>query len=98
MLRGPGESQAGQRSGCGPNHRPLASADPREASRVLDIVFELAYYVINLFKWAVILAAIFSILTAFGVLDTRNRVVWTIGDFLYRVTEPVLWPVRKRWR
>jgi YggT family protein len=94
MLRGPGESQAGQRSGCGPNHRPLASADLREASLVLDILFELAYYVINLFKWAVILAAIFSILTAFGVLDTRNRVVWTIGDFLYRVTEPVLRPIR----
>jgi len=61
---------------------------------VLDILFELAYYVINLFKWAVILAAVFSILTAFGVLDTRNRVVWTIGDFLYRVTEPVLRPIR----
>ena len=30
----------------------------------------------------------------FGVLDTRNRIVWTIGDFLYRVTEPVLRPIR----
>jgi YggT family protein len=84
----------GVRAGCGPNHRPLASADHREASRVIDILFELAYYVINLFKWAVILAAIFSLLTAFGVLDTRNRIVWTIGDFLYRVTEPVLRPIR----
>jgi YggT family protein len=82
------------RAGCGPNHRPLASADLREASRVIDILFELAFYVINLFKWAVILAAIFSLLTAFGVLDTRNRIVWTIGDFLYRVTEPVLRPIR----
>jgi YggT family protein len=61
---------------------------------VIDILFELAFYVINLFKWAVILAAIFSLLTAFGVLDTRNRIVWTIGDFLYRITEPVLRPIR----
>ncbi len=61
---------------------------------MIDILFELAYYVINLFKWAVILAAIFSLLTAFGVLDTRNRIVWTIGDFLFRVTEPVLRPIR----
>ena len=30
----------------------------------------------------------------FGVLDTRNRIVWTIGDFLYRITEPVLRPIR----
>ena len=95
MLRGPGESQASAvRAGCGPNHRPLASADPWETSRVIDILFQLVYYVINLFKWAVILAAIFSLLTAFGVLDTRNRIVWTIGDFLYRVTEPVLRPIR----
>jgi YggT family protein len=61
---------------------------------VIDILFDLIYYVVNLFKWAVILAALFSILTSFGVLDTRNRIVWTIGDFLYRVTDPVLRPIR----
>ena len=31
----------------------------------------------------------------FGVLDSRNRLVWTIGDFLYRVTEPALRPLRR---
>ena len=61
---------------------------------MIDVLFDLLYYVINLFKWAVILAALFSMLAAFGVLDTRNRVVWMIGDFLYRVTEPVLRPLR----
>ena len=61
---------------------------------MISALFELLYYVINLFKWAVILAAIFSMLAAFGVLDTRNRIVWMIGDFLYRVTDPVLRPVR----
>lgn len=61
---------------------------------MIDIFFELLYYVINLFKWAVIIAAIFSMLVGFGVLDTRNRMVWTIGDFLYRITEPVLRPIR----
>jgi YggT family protein len=61
---------------------------------MISALFELLYYIINLFKWAVILAALFSMLAAFGVLDTRNRVVWMIGDFLYRVTEPVLRPVR----
>ena len=61
---------------------------------MIEIVFGLLYYVINLFKWAVIIAAIFSMLVGFGVLDTRNRMVWTIGDFLYRITEPVLRPIR----
>jgi YggT family protein len=61
---------------------------------MITALFALLYYVINLFKWAVILAAVFSMLAAFGVLDTRNRIVWTIGDFLYRVTDPVLRPIR----
>jgi YggT family protein len=61
---------------------------------MISALLTLLYYVIDVFKWAVILAAVFSMLAAFGVLDTRNRMVWTIGDFLYRVTEPVLRPVR----
>jgi len=50
---------------------------------------------IGLYIWALIIAAVFSLLTGFGILDTRNRIVWTIGDFLYRVTEPALRPVRR---
>ena len=61
---------------------------------MITALFQLINAVIGLFIWALILAAIFSMLTAFGVLDTRNRLVWTIGDFLYRVTEPILRPVR----
>jgi YggT family protein len=33
---------------------------------------------------------------SFNVLDGRNRIVWTIADFLYRVTEPALRPIRAR--
>ena len=61
---------------------------------MLTAIFELLNAVIGLFIWAMILAAVFSMLAAFGILDTRNRLVWTIGDFLFRVTEPVLRPVR----
>ncbi len=57
-------------------------------------LFQLLDAVINLFIWALILSAIFSTLASFGVLDTRNRLVYTIGDFLTRVTEPVLRPIR----
>ncbi len=28
------------------------------------------------------------------VLNTRNRIVWTISDFFYRITEPALRPIR----
>lgn len=59
-------------------------------------IFELLNAVITFFFYAIILVALFSTLSSFGVLDTRNRLVWTIGDFLYRVTDPLLRPVRKR--
>ncbi len=61
---------------------------------MITILFQVADELLNLFRWAVILAAVFSMLASFGVLDTRNRVVWSIGDFLYRITEPALRPIR----
>ena len=62
---------------------------------MLTIVFNVAEELLSLYRWAVILAAVFSMLVSFGVLDTRNRLVWTIGDFLYRITEPALRPLRR---
>ena len=58
-------------------------------------LFWLIDRLISLYIWAVILAAVFSMLIAFGVLDTRNRMVWTIGDFLDRITAPALRPIRR---
>jgi YggT family protein len=62
---------------------------------VLTILFDLVEEVLSLYRWAVILAAVFSMLVSFGVLDTRNRLVWTVGDFLFRITEPALRPIRR---
>ncbi|WP_428487560.1 YggT family protein [Rhodopila sp.] len=61
---------------------------------MITTLFWLVKQLLWLYWWAVILAAIFSTLASFGILDTRNRVVWSIGDFLYRVTEPALRPIR----
>ena len=35
-----------------------------------------------------------SLLIAFGILDSRNRIVWSIADFLDRLTDLVLRPTR----
>lgn len=61
----------------------------------LDVVFYLASAVLDLLWWAVLLAVIVQMLIQFGVLDTRNRLVWTISDFLYRVTEPLFGRIRR---
>lgn len=50
---------------------------------------------ISLYIWALILAAVVSMLIGFGILDGRNRIVWTVSDFLYRITEPALAPIRR---
>ena len=61
---------------------------------MITALFQLLDAIISLAVWALILSAIVTTLVSFGVLDTRNRLVWTIGDFLHRVTEPLLRPVR----
>ncbi|HUZ63968.1 MAG TPA: YggT family protein [Acetobacteraceae bacterium] len=65
------------------------------AGTLVGTLFWLVERVITLYVWALILAAIFSMLVAFNVLDSRNRLVWTIGDFLYRITDPALRPIRR---
>ncbi len=61
---------------------------------MIEVVFRIVSALLSLLWWAILLAAIVSTLMSFGVLDSRNRIVWTISDFLYRVTEPVLRPIR----
>ncbi len=61
---------------------------------MVTVVYELLDQVLNLYWWAVILAAVMSNLVSFGVVDTRNRLVWSITDFLYRITEPALRRIR----
>lgn len=50
--------------------------------------------ILSLYIWAVIISAILSTLASFGVVDTRNRLVATVSDFLHRLTEPALRPIR----
>jgi len=59
--------------------------------RALFLVIDLA---LQLYVWIVIAAAIFSWLVAFNVVNTRNQFVGAIGEFLYRITEPALRPIR----
>jgi YggT family protein len=61
---------------------------------MIRAIFWLADEFLSLYLWAVIIAAILSTLSSFGVLDSRNRIVWTICDFFYRITEPALRPIR----
>jgi YggT family protein len=58
-------------------------------------VIELIDTVINLYIWALIISAVLSWLLAFNVINSHNRLVYTVSDFLYRITEPALRPIRR---
>jgi YggT family protein len=60
--------------------------------RLLLFIDNLLYiYLVLLF-----VSAVLSWLIVFNVVNTRHPVVSIVGDFLYRITEPLLKPIRNR--
>jgi YggT family protein len=51
--------------------------------------------IIELYIWVIIAAVILSWLQAFDVVNTRNRIVYSIAYALYRLTEPVYTQIRR---
>jgi YggT family protein len=51
--------------------------------------------VIQIYIWLLIASAVLSWLVAFNVVNTRNQIVTMVADVLYRLTEPVLAPIRR---
>jgi len=51
--------------------------------------------ILGIYLWLLIAQVVLSWLVQFNVLNTSNRAVYVIGDFLYKVTEPALRPIRR---
>lgn len=51
--------------------------------------------VLYLYEVALVIWVVLSWLLAFNVINGNNRVVYTINDFLYRITEPLLRHIRR---
>ena len=56
---------------------------------------EVILIILNLIWWLIIASVVASWLVAFGVVNTRNDVVYRVLDMLNRVTEPMLRPLRR---
>ena len=52
-------------------------------------------YLLTLYIYVLIAMAVMCWLIAFNVVNSRNPVVQTVGEFLYRITEPLLRPIRR---
>lgn len=62
---------------------------------MLNAVLSTLYYALSIYWWIVILAAVFSWLYAFNVVNSRNTFVNSIGSALYQLTEPVFARIRR---
>jgi YggT family protein len=51
--------------------------------------------IITIYVWILIIGAVLSWLIAFNVVNTQNKVVYTVMDIIYRLTEPALAPIRR---
>jgi YggT family protein len=95
-----------RRGGCGWPGRGLSLRRPRADSRgyvsrispveppMLSLL-SLISTVIQIYIYILIAGAVLSWLIAFNVVNTRNQAVATIADALWRLTEPVLAPIRR---
>jgi YggT family protein len=57
--------------------------------------FWLISTLITLYIWILIANAVLSWLVAFNVVNPYNNIVRTIGEGLYRLTDPALRPIRQ---
>lgn len=62
---------------------------------VLVPLLGLVNVVIELYIYALVGVVILSWLVAFGVVNNRNNFVLSVQRFLYRITEPLLAPIRR---
>src|SRR6267143_3884359 len=72
----------------------IRDPNPRVSS-VMRAILEVILIVLDLYVWLLIASAILSWLIAFNVVNTRNQFVAAVAEFLYRITEPVLAPIRR---
>jgi YggT family protein len=74
--------------------RPVNVRTVSDNGSLMRSILYVILLLLDIYIWLLIAAAILSWLIAFNVVNARNQFVHMVGDFLYRVTEPILRPIR----
>src|ERR1700692_2662807 len=83
------------RAGAGGLHRTSSILLPPNApEKAMRAILDVILIVLDLYIYIVIAAAVLSWLVAFNVVNPRNQFVAMVGEFLFRITDPVLRPIR----
>ena len=59
------------------------------------IIYIVVWTILKYYSYVVIANVVISWLIAFNVLNTQNRFVYSVLDFTYRLTEPLLNKIRQ---
>ena len=60
----------------------------------VDFFLYIIFQVLQIYKYAVIVYVILSMLISFNIINTNNRIVSIIMDFLFKLIEPLLRVIR----
>ncbi len=61
----------------------------------MQSLLSLFHTLINFYILALIISVVLTTLVTFNVINTSNRFVYMVGDFLHRITEPALGRIRR---
>ncbi len=61
----------------------------------MNALIQLVATIVNIYIYLIFAQVIMSWLVNFNVINRQNRFVNMIGEFLFKITEPVLRPIRR---
>ena len=60
----------------------------------VDFFLYIIFQILQIYKYAVIIYVILSMLISFNIINTNNRIVSIVMDFLFKLIEPLLRVIR----
>ena len=60
----------------------------------VDFFLYIIFQILQIYKYAVIIYVIFSMLISFNIINTNNRIISIVMDFLFKLIEPLLRVIR----
>ena len=60
----------------------------------VDFFLYIIFQILQIYKYAVIIYVIISMLISFNIINTNNRIISIVMDFLFKLIEPLLRVIR----
>ena len=60
----------------------------------IDFFLYIIFQILQIYKYSVIIYVILSMLISFNIINTNNRIISIVMDFLFKLIEPLLRVIR----